>query len=282
MSGLAVRSPVPTVGRAPATKSAMLGKALLDGVTLEFGPIDLLGRFFLAADNAARMRGVQLSFGGIGDLLAVNRHNADTWRPLLPIFDPTYGGLNERNSFSLLGRNASGDVIATQAARLYNWTDTNFAKEAADLRLFYPDPASQRLEDERVDVTAASAASVTGRVAYSGGVWFRPDFRGRFLTGILPRISRAYAFTRWYTDVTTTMMAEKLVENGVATRCGYSEIGWDVTLRETRTGTVRAALLTMRTAEMLDDLGRFLEHIGAQVDRVVDDRAAQQPRAARQ
>ncbi len=263
-----------------AAEPSLHGKPLLEGVTLDFGPIDLLGRFFLAADTAARARGVYLTFGGIGDLLEVNRCNPDTWRPLLPIFDPTYGGLNNDNSFSLLGRNAEGDVIATQAARLYAWTHSNIAEEAANLRLFYPDPARHKLPTERIDVTAPSAASVTGRVAYSGGVWFRPDFRGRFLTAILPRISRAYAFTRWYTDVTTTFMAEKLVENGVAARCGYTEIGWDVALRETRTGSVRAALLTMRTAEMLNDLSAFLQQIGPQIDGMIDDRTVQQPHAA--
>jgi oxygen-independent coproporphyrinogen-3 oxidase len=120
---------------------------------------------------------------------------------------------------------------------------------------------------------------IFGRVAYSGGVWFRPDYRGRFLTGILPRISRAFAFSRWYTDVTTTLMAEALVDKGVAARCGYTHIDWDVTLRNTRLGTFRCALLAMRTDQMLDDLGRFLEQIDAQVDGRIEDRAGQQPAA---
>ena len=93
------------------------------------------------------------------------------------------------------------------------------------------------------------------------------------LTAILPRISRALAFTRWYTDWTTTIMAEKVVAGGVAERVGYTEVGWDVTLRETRTGSVRCALLTMGTGQMLDDLGGFAEQFGPQVDRRIDNRA---------
>jgi hypothetical protein len=258
-------------------KGSIVGRSLLDGIAIDFGPVDLLGRFFLAADVAARARGITLSFGTLEDLVALNRRHSDTWRPLLPIFDPAYGGTDDGNSFAILGRNRAGDVVATQAARLYPWTKTTFAAEAASLGLFYADPERHRLPNERIAVTAPSAERVTGRVTYSGGVWFHPDYRGRFLTAILPRISRAIAFTRWYTDVTTTIMAEKIVHSGVATRCGYSEIGWDVTLQETRTGTVRCALLTMGTAEMLADLGTFLEQIGPQVDRGIDDRAVEQP-----
>ena len=266
---------------APATSMySLAGKALLDGITLDYGPVDLLGRFFLAADNAARERGVTLSFGTVDDLVRINKQHSDSWRPLLPIFDPIHGGLNDDNVFAIIGRNAAGDVVATQAARLYNWVDTNFAAEAANLRLFYPDPVRQKLARERIEIATPVAELVTGRVCYSGGVWFRPDHRGRLLTTVLPRISRAFAFTRWFTDVTTTIMAEKIAESGVASRCGYTEINWDLTLLETRTGTVRCALLTMRTAEMLEDLRTFLEEISPQVDRRIDDRAVEQPRAA--
>lgn len=253
--------------------AARPGRSLLDGITIDFGPAEMLGRFFLLADAAARQRGVTLSFGTLGDLVAINRRNSDTWRPLLPIFDPAYGAIDDGNSFALIGRNRAGDVVATQAARLFPWTDTDFAQEAANLRLFYADPERQKLPAERIGVTAPSAKRVTGRVTYSGGVWFRPDYRGRLLTAILPRISRAIAFTRWYTDVTTTIMAETIVNSGVASRCGYTEIGWDVTLQQTRTGTVRCALLTMGTAQMLEDLGGFIEQIGSEIDRRIENRA---------
>ena len=262
-----VDAPHSGIGRMPA------GKSLLDGLRLEFGPVDLLGRFFLLADAALRERGIYLSFSPLDDLIAVNRRNSNTWRPLVTVFDPTFGGINDENTFALLGRDRNGDVVATQAARLYSWTSTSFADEAETLGLFYPDPERQRLPNERIEVTAKSADQLRGRVAYSGGVWFRPDYRGIFLTGILPRISRAYAFTRWYTDVTTTLMAEQLVNKGVAERCGYTDIDWDVTLRDTRLGTFRCALLQMKSDQMLDDLSGFLEKFSAQVDRRVEYRA---------
>jgi hypothetical protein len=257
----------------------LAGRSLLDGITLDYGPPDLLGSFFLKADAVARDLGVSLSFGTAQDLVRINKQNSDTWRPLLPIFDPVHGALNDTNIVAIIGRNSSGDVVATQAARLYNWSNTNFAAEAASLRLFYPNPQLQKLANERIEITTPAADSIAGRVCFSGGVWFHPDYRGRLLTAVLPRISRAYAFTRWFTDVTVTIMAEKLAECGVAARCGYTEINWDLTLQETRTGTVRCALLSMRTEEMLQDLSTFVEQLGPQIDRRVNDRAVQQPHA---
>lgn len=262
----------PLVRLAPAL-NGLAGKSLLDGLRIDYGPVDLLGRFFLKADAALRERGIAFSFGALDELIEVNRRNSNTWKPLVTVFDPTFGGIKEDNSFVMLGRDRTGEVVATQAARFYNWANSDFATETSSLRLFYPDPSRQKLPAEAMEVTAKSARKVRGRVAFSGGVWIRPDYRGRFLTAIMPRISRANAFTRWYTDVTVTMMSQALVDKGLAARCGYTDVDNGVTFRNTRLGTLSCALLQMETNEMLDDLGRFSEHIDAQVDRRIENRA---------
>ena len=108
----------PTSGRFPAE------------LQIVHGPVDLLGRFFLWADSEARDRGVTLSFAPLEELVAVNRANSDTWRPLVPLFDPAVGSINEQTGFAILGRNHAGEVVATQAARLYDWSTTCFRDEA--------------------------------------------------------------------------------------------------------------------------------------------------------
>src|SRR5262245_42280813 len=172
-------------------------RSILSDITIEHGPVDLFGRFFLKADTAARERGVFLSFAPLQELVEANRRNRDTWRPLLPLFDPVVSGATTEDSFCIVGRNSSGEIVATQAARLYRWGDTTFHEEAESLRLLYADPERSKQPNETVEVTAKDAKKITGLVIFGGGAWYRPDYRGRQLAQILTRISRACAYTRW-------------------------------------------------------------------------------------
>lgn len=260
-------------GAAPATAPAR--HKLLSDINLDFGPRDLLGRFFLKADTAARHRGISLSFAPVQTLLEVNRSNADTWRPLLPIFQPALSGVTDETGFAIIGRNLAGDVVVTQGACLYDWRHTNFKEEAESLRLFYSAPERMAQPGEACPVTAPAASKLSGRVVFSGAVWVRPDYRGRLVTAILPRISRAAAYTRWASDVTLTIMAEAVVKGGVAERAGYRNVDWDLTLVNSPVGRhIRCALLWMRSRDMLEDLGAFDSSAGSEIDPIVGRRTA--------
>lgn len=277
----AARETVPTtVDRAPrAPAQAGPPRPLIRDITVEHGPADLLGRFFLKADTAARQRGVTLSFAPMQELIAINRANPETWRPILPLFDPGCGDVTEDNSFCILGRNARGEIVATQAARLYCWSGTSFHDEASSLRLFYADPAGSRGEREAVEVTAPAAREITGAVIFAGGIWYRPDYRGRGLPYILPWLSRAYAYTRWRHDFSISIMAAEVHARGMAQRSGYSKADWEVWLRRTPVdpeGDIRCALVYMASDELLAGVADFQARFDAQVDAGVGDRRAQQ------
>jgi len=186
----------------------------LSAITIDHGPAELLGRFFLRADEALQARGITLSFGTFEELVATNAANTDTWHPLIPLFNPNSGPLAPDKAFCLLGRNDEGDVVATQAARLYQWPDTSFFYEAESLRLFYADPARSKQANEKCVVTAPSTKFVSGNVVFSGGGWYRRDYRKLSLSVILPRISRVLAFARWNSDYTISIMAEKVGHQG--------------------------------------------------------------------
>jgi hypothetical protein len=252
------------------------GSKLLSEIRIEHGPIQRLGRFFLEADRAARERDVFLSFCPLHELVAVNQQNRDTWRPLIPIFDPHEGGFRPETGFCILGRNRHGEVVAAQAARLYTFDETSFYDAATSLALFYSDTAAARSRGEVCAVSAQSARGVTGRVVFSGGGWYRPDYRGRLLSCILPRISRAYAFTRWDSDFTVSMMAEGVIKGGMASRCGYTNVDWDVTIRNFAIGDLRFAFVWMTAEQLLDDLDTFLGGFAAQIDGPIEQRRAKQ------
>ena len=157
-----------TAGRsvlaAPAIVSRLdAGESILDGITIDYGPADALNRLFLNADTATRAKGIRLSFASMDELVDANRRNLDSWQPLVPIFDPEIGGITDKNGFCIVGRNADGEIIATQAARLYNWTDTDLKQEGESLRMFYADPDKSKREGESCTISAPSATRMVGR-----------------------------------------------------------------------------------------------------------------------
>ena len=250
----------------------------LSDIVIDYGPPDVLSRLFLKADTEARALGIELSFAPPETLVDLNRQHRDSWRPLVPIFDADVGGFNADNGFVLVGRNAAGEIVLTQAARLYTLTDCTFKEETESLRLFYADPERSKGPTETCTITCPAAETMTGRVTYTGGVWYRPDYRKLGLTSIIGRAAKAYGFTKWYTDVTLTLMIEDVFAAGTARRAGFPHAEWEVLMKNTPLGSARAALIWINTPEMLDYFARYLAKPDAQVDPVLDQRTAEQHR----
>ena len=250
---------IATAGISAPQPRTSTGTDFLDNARVVHGPAPIIGRVFLKAEQALRERGITLSFASFEELVEANRSNSDTWRPLLPIFDPDFGGLDPRNSYCLLGRNSRGEVVASQGGRLYQWGDTNFFDEAASMRLFYPDPSRPAPPTEGVVITAERTKQISGQVVFSGAGWYRPDYRKKDLGVILSRVSRALAYTRWKTDATVTIMAEGVFKGGFPERAGYTNFDWELNLKNFAVGTVRTAVLWMSEAQMLEDFSWFLD-----------------------
>lgn len=227
----------------------------------------LLGRALLEGAEACLRRGVSINFDSMQALCDHNTANSDSWRPLLPIFSPYCHDFKPGTTLCMLGRDDKGDVVLAQAARLFDWRGTSFHEEAESLRLFYEDPRdwkwNQRGEQARIVVTAPMAREITGIVAYTGAHWVRPDFRGRGLTGITPRMARALAVTAWDVPMTCTIMAKDIFDRGVTERAGYPHHEWTVDLQNTTTGTFPAALLWATRDEIIADLEQWLAWEGA-------------------
>lgn len=257
---------------APRTASR---PAFTDSLTLRYGPLEKLGRFFLLSEERMAKLGLSLSFGTFDELTAANRANSKTWRPLLPSFDPALSELREDDAFCIFGRDSGGNIVATQAVRLFSWTDTNFLAEAENLRLFYADPASARGENERCIVTAETTRAIDGRVLFSGAGWYRPDYRGKGLGELMPRIARMYALSHWYIDFAICIMAEGVVKGGFPERAGYRHVDWELSMQQMpvfREGIVRAAAVWMDTEAALEDLDEMLARLeGPQIDGTIED-----------
>ena len=237
---------------------------LPDQITVEYGPIERLGRYFLLLDKAARARGLSLSLHtDFAELERINAANQQSWSAITPLFDHRCGGIGPENGFWIAGRNAAGEVVATQAARLYSWLDCTLENELTSLKLFYAEPMRQKQPTERCLVTAPCARDIQGRVVFSGSTWVRPDYRGQGLASILPRLSRAYAFTRWYSDITMSMVRRKLVDGGVVRAYGYSRVEYSVHWLGSAKGDLELAVVWMDREELLHDMERFMARLEA-------------------
>lgn len=251
-------------------------QAFLGNITIDYGPRELLGKFFPAALAAGEALGVTLTFGTLEELLEINERNRETWLPLVKVFDHRTGVTNDE-TFCFFARDRAGTVVATQAARLYVWPRTNLHEEAESLRLLYKDPERMRQPGEEIVVTAPSAASISGRAVFPGGVWIRPDHRGGMLSSLMPRVARAYAHTLWFSDFIFSLMHEKVVRGGLAERIGYRNVESDVIVRTQSWGEFRSKLIWMQPDYMFGELAGFLGLLGAEVDGVVHGGRAEQP-----
>jgi len=249
-------------------------KPLLSELVTTYGPTDLLARFFLCADNAARMRGIALSFASMSELIAVNEQNRDSWLPLFPTYDIRHNTIAPDEAFCIFGRDRRGRVVAAHAGRLFNLTRDSFYDLARTMRLMYEHPDRSKRPGETCEVTAEATRSISGRVVFSGAAWYHPEYRGKQLSYIVPILSRAYAFTHWNADYLVAMMSEGVVSGGMTLRTGYTNIDWDIRVTNSPLGNLRFAFMWMEPTQLLADIAKFVARFEAQTrDPLVKRRA---------
>jgi hypothetical protein len=232
-------------------------RSLLDQITLTHGPRELLSRYFPLADAAARDWGLRLRLrSDFAALIALNRDNLDTWPPLPPIFDPAHSNLRIDASFWLEAIDDRGDTVMTEAARFFDFSDTNVVDELRSLRIYYENPSPHLAAGECIEIDAPAAMMVRGRTMHGGAVWVRPDWRRNGLVRIISRITAAYAHTRWNTGFTWGLVEPRLHALGVSRAYGPHDVAEGVMLRLAFRGDLPAVLIWMKTDALLADLAR--------------------------
>lgn len=228
---------------------------LPDAVTIKHGPAELLARFLLEGDKAARRAGIRLRLRhDFAELLRLNERKVEngTWYPLMRMFNPEYSHLIPENSYWVSGENEYGEIVTTHAGRVHYWPETTLDQEANKMLYGGSD------EGRPCVVTAPDAKSISGVVVYGGSAWVRPDYRGRRLSQLLPRIGRAYALSRWPVDWGISIVAPVLVEKGVAAGYGYKHASRSIIFPGAPTGAVENVLLSVSAAEAYDDFAEIL------------------------
>jgi len=226
---------------------------LPDALAIKHGPTQLLGRFILEADKAAREAGLRLRLRH--DFAELNRINqqevkSGNWYPLINMFNPERADIAPENAFWLSGENEDGEIVTTFATRIYYWPDTNLEEQA--VAMLYG-----RDEGQRCIITADAAKLISGVVMSSGAAWVRPDYRRRGLSQLLPRIAKAYAVSRWPIDWTFGFVTRVLVEKGVASSSyGTGRYSYSVWFPDLPFGELVVAYTAVR--EVYEDLAKYL------------------------
>lgn len=241
------------------------GSNFLDGLSIDHGPADILGRFFLQSMTALSKLRLTLDWLDAEELQRVNRANRDSWLPMISTFDRDFSSIDASNFRAVGIRNAEGDVVGVHAMRFFDWTGTTYGEELTSYRLLYSDPDRMKLPGERCVLDAKIGAEITGNVAFSGAAWFHPSVRRLGLSHVLPRIGKAVALATWPIDRIVALMTESVFKAGFAPRFGYHGIDWGIAFENARFGSIRFALIWIDRVE----LEAFLEHyaaLGANVD----------------
>ena len=115
-----------------------------------------------------------------------------------------------------------------------------------------------RDEGQCCEITAEAARSITGVVFYGGSGWVRPDFRGKRLMRLIPRLGRAYAVSRWPVDWGISFVAPILVEKGVAEGYGYKHASYSIFYPGSPWGDLEVVLVSVSATEAYADFANFL------------------------
>jgi GNAT superfamily N-acetyltransferase len=131
------------------------------------------------------------------------------------------------------------------------------------LRVFYDDPTPSAANGETVEVAAPSAEHFYGRITFSGAVWVRPDYRRHGITRIVPRLTRACAFTRWNTPLFWAYIDHDLDQIGVTRAYGswHVEDGISTHMPSWR-GDHRILFLSMGQATLIRDIADSVARAG--------------------
>ena len=106
---------------------------LLDALTIKHGPARLLAHFVLEGDKAARRKGIRLRLRyDFPELLYFNKQQIahGNWYRLPDNFNPEYSDLLPENSYWISGENKNGEIVLTQAGRIYYWPESTLEQEA--------------------------------------------------------------------------------------------------------------------------------------------------------
>jgi hypothetical protein len=244
----------------------------LENLTIDHGPVQLLGRFF--ATSVARLSdaGLQLSLEPLANAVSIHEENIGSWPVYPPMLDTRLSPLRPDRSYCFVCRTIDGTAVAVMGARIYD-DRGSFAACVVDQSFIYEGAPTE--DGPRFETNFPSAPEISCPFSYIGALWVRPDYRGRDLARILPAITRAYGLAKWNTKYDVGLVKFELAHMGKV--YGYTKMESRFWFARLSCAPKYAGLvLWMDREELADNLRISIDRNIAQIDRGVIDSAANQ------
>lgn len=139
-------------------------------------------------------------------------------------FEPTIHELNETNGIWVIGSDASGAIMHTQALRLLDLEGGSLGTYLRRRFREFP-PSDLDIDMARSRYKASPGAKrMQGKVVYHGEVWMGGtpgQFRGTGISGILGRFAFLTALQKWSPDYVFGFMPNTVAHKGFVERQGY-------------------------------------------------------------
>ena len=145
---------------------------------------------------------------------------------IYPMFDAAASFIDATNGFWICGFDAAGELVHTQAARLYDLNGVSLGRHLDMHRHKYITPDTTPDPDKTYYSGPAGLARITGRVLYHGEFWMPGRGlggpRSQGTTALLSRILFEIAAGSWQPDYLFALVPKQLASKGAHLRYGYT------------------------------------------------------------
>lgn len=191
------------------------------------------------------------------ELERLNDGHRNTWRSLFSPFRLKIGLQSEHDGVVLFGIDERGDVVATQAVRIFDWTISDMKTEVESLRFLYLNPDRHKGPEESCVLTCPETENISGIVGLSGAVWYREDMRGRGIVEVFSRLAKVYAYDKLKLDNIISLFGPESVNKRLHQRVGYHNVlSVPIVFHNSplnRSGTMEMIVAQQTPVELLDD-----------------------------
>lgn len=181
-------------------------------------------RFVANSSELFHHYGIEMEVGYDFDLYREMLAFARPDQPLGEPFNPDIHELTPSNALWMIGRNANGEIVHTQALRMLDMNGQTIAEYFTHRFRDFPPPVPG-IDLKRSRFKAGPCAKRSrGRVCYDGEFWIKPGdatLRGQGLSTVLGRYAFFQAMQHWDPDHMVGFMAKQVACKGFPQRLGW-------------------------------------------------------------